>query len=240
MAGAARLLIGAAALLAIAAAVFAWQSRAVDVPLVSEFDAPSLDDVTEALLPRTHARHPDHFRLGYYDPGSRSIPIELEGGYCVGDRQRTMTRVAHVDVEEGPEAIHLAAYTRDPGESGRLCAGVGAPLHHRVHLQSPVGDRTVFDDSYAEPRRRPETTIPPGTGLAIAGRAAIERCSARRGDRMSHVRVTGLDCDSALAIAGAVAGPGRIPRRYTCAPTRHRHVLCLAPDRSGVEFAVSG
>jgi len=94
---------------------------------------------------------PHEIRLG---SRSRSIPVSVETGYCVGKSKPSISRVS---VEETDSAVTITAYLHKPGyvDRGYVCAGVGYEPVRRAHLDQPLGDRRLLDGAFTPPRPVP-------------------------------------------------------------------------------------
>jgi hypothetical protein len=127
-----------------AAAIFAWRAKSIDLPLLGK-SSPELSNPLLTSPSSDIPREAKNFGLGFYPPSATEIPISIGGGYCVGAKAKTITRVQRVEVEETGRAVKLRPFYVEPDGPGGVCAGVGYTVYGTAHLSEPIGDRVVID-----------------------------------------------------------------------------------------------
>lgn len=83
-------------------------------------------------------------------PQGANIRIRVESGYCDGAPEPT---IDDVEVIESSGGVAIRVEVREVVVDG-VCAGLGLGLTETVQLESPVGDRQIFDSGVAPPERR--------------------------------------------------------------------------------------
>jgi hypothetical protein len=94
-----------------------------------------------------------------------SIVLFWSNGSCGGNELDR--RLARVEVRESGHAVHVLLVTEaNPaaakGNGADFCAGVGRISQSTVTLRSPLGGKTLYDDSRLVPEVISRTTLPPG------------------------------------------------------------------------------
>jgi hypothetical protein len=219
-----------------AAAIVGWQLKSVDLPLVGKASSFSNPFLTKASADTP--REEKSFGLGFYPPSATELPISVMGGYCVGAKAKTMTRVQRVEVDESEHAVTLHPYVVEPEVSGGDCAGVGYEAYGSAKLSEPIGDRAVLDDkghAVAGPTILRTDRLQPGT-VPCPSNGRLYR------KEIAHIRAAGVRCTVAARAIGELKA-GR-SGSFTCDAVgdveRSVTILCRRSYSRAFDFDLHG
>lgn len=118
------------------------------------------DDSTEGVVkPVAGNVRIQKFRIeGAISPSSTSVPIRLDGGYCVGVGSRPIPgsreRIDRIEVDESPESVTIRAFVTNDLPPKTLCRGIGDLITAKVELSEALGGREILDGSRDPPTPR--------------------------------------------------------------------------------------
>jgi hypothetical protein len=75
---------------------------------------------------------------------TKDVRIQVEGGYCLGQGR---PKLDHMTVDEEEGRILVTTYLRQAPFAGKSCEGLGLLVPATIHLEAPLGSRSIFDTS---------------------------------------------------------------------------------------------
>lgn len=129
--------------------------------LVSVYSFKSTDDSLEVInrggcnprrvRGRFYAATWDAVSDGTTNSGQR-ISLSVEGGYCAGAKEETITVIEDIEVNETLRTVSILVWAHDPVIEA-TCGSIGTEIPLEVQLDQPLGDRRLLDIGEEPPRQ---------------------------------------------------------------------------------------